>query len=77
MPQNVIITASEAPDGGLEALAKRLEQAGLRVDKVYPYGVITGNISSTQLDALRTMKDVLEVKAERTFKLAPPDSPIQ
>ena len=77
MSQNVVITVSETLEGGLEALTKRLEQVGLEVNKVYAYWVITGCIPSERLAAFGTMKDVLEIKPERRFQLAPPDSAVQ
>ncbi|MBC8081922.1 MAG: hypothetical protein H7Z21_01815 [Hymenobacter sp.] len=77
MPCNVIITASESPEGGLAALTERLKQEGLQVNRVFRYGVITGTIPAGRLADFQAMKDVAQVQQEPTFQLAPPESFIQ
>lgn len=47
MPQQVILTASESPEG-LAALAQRLADAGIEVEHGQPYGVITGRFPSNE-----------------------------
>lgn len=77
MTQQFIVTAADSPEGGLEGLAKRLTEGGMKVERIQPYGVITGRIPAGSVAALKAMKDVLDVAQERTFQAPPPDSPIQ
>ena len=63
----------------IDAVAKALEGAGLRVSGVMgTVGVITGTTDDPdQLGALEQLDGVDSVEVTRKIQLPPPDSPIQ
>jgi hypothetical protein len=55
-----------------------LRDAGLHVDEEWPLtGTLAGRTDPGRVPALREVDGVLGVEAPRTFRIAPPGSPIQ
>jgi hypothetical protein len=55
-----------------------LRRAGLVVEGEYPaVGSITGTVTEDRLQALEAVQGVEAVERERTFRLPPPDAPVQ
>ena len=77
MLQNVLISPSDAPEGGLDAFVQRLVQLGMQVRRVYPYGVIAGCIPAERYREFEALPGVQQIKPEGVIRLPPPDSPIQ
>ncbi|MDQ3938171.1 MAG: ketohydroxyglutarate aldolase [Chloroflexota bacterium] len=82
-PESRPVEVSVLVDGehlsSIDAVAKALENAGLRVSDVMgTVGVITGTTDDPdQLGALEQLDGVDSVEVTRKIQLPPPDSPIQ
>ena len=74
---NVLINGEHL--SSIDAVAKALESAGLRVSAVMAtVGVITGTTDDPdQLGTLEQLDGVDSVEVTRKIQLPPPDSPIQ
>ncbi|MCP9489400.1 MAG: hypothetical protein MSC31_05940 [Solirubrobacteraceae bacterium MAG38_C4-C5] len=78
-PVEVSVLVSGEHLSSIDAVAKALESAGLRVSGVMgTVGVITGATDDPdQLGALEQLDGVDSVEVTRKIQLPPPDSPIQ
>lgn len=56
--KNVVITLNKAFSKDTNAVAKRLELGGLRTDKVFGFGVITGSIDPEKVAEMRHLKEI-------------------
>jgi hypothetical protein len=59
-------------------VVERLRTAGLHVDEQWPItGTLSGHLAREALAAARAVDGVLGVEEPRTFRIAPPGSPVQ
>ena len=72
----VVTLAAKFAEAGSE-VAQILSEDGLIVDRVYPFGVITGRANAHDLSRLRNHLEVEEIREDRKFKISPPDSDVQ
>jgi hypothetical protein len=62
----------------MDGVVETLRQRGLQVEQVLgTLGVVTGMAPAEALDVLRSVEGVDSVDEELTFRIAPPDSPVQ
>lgn len=62
----------------ISEIVKSLQSVGMDVEQTLPsIGIISGSVSSDQLNNLNGIEGVQHVESERSYKLAPPDSNIQ
>jgi hypothetical protein len=65
---NVLVTVAEPHRDKLDAVANRLESAGMAVaEKFRLGGVIAGEVPRSKLEALRKISEVSAVEEEPTF----------
>ena len=66
---SVLVTVAELHRGELDAVADRLELAGMAVaEKFRLGGVIAGEVARNKLGAIRKLEEVSAVEEEPTFK---------
>lgn len=74
----VTIAVDDDHVGDLDAVARRLREAGLSVENVLAeIGIITGRIDGSRAANLEDVEGVAQVERSREYQLAPPDSEIQ
>jgi hypothetical protein len=75
---NVTIAISQAYLDRISEVVKDLQQAGLKgVRTMSMLGIVTGSISSSDLQKLQQVKGVQKVEKSRRIQLPPSDSDIQ
>lgn len=75
---HVSIIVDDAHLDSIGAVADELRSRGLQVDQVLgDLGIITGSVAPGQRASLEAVDGVASVDEERTFRVPPPDSPIQ
>jgi hypothetical protein len=76
---NVLVSIADEYMDRLSEVARRCEDAGMKVDQKYEnIGVLTGFVDSPeQVDLLRKVEGVSHVEESRRVQIAPPDSPVQ
>jgi hypothetical protein len=66
---SVLVTVAESHRGKLDAVANRLESAGMSVaEKFRLGGVIAGEVPRAKLGAIRKFEEVTAVEEEPVFK---------
>ena len=74
----VSISIDDAHINQISEIAKNLQSMGMDVEQTLPsIGVISGSVSSDQVNHLDKIEGVQHVESERSYQLAPPDSDIQ
>lgn len=73
----VIITLNEKDIDKLDILAKKLQDEGLIIKDLHPFGVITGRTDKQYLDKLKNHPEIKDFKEETIIRIDPPDSKIQ
>jgi hypothetical protein len=74
----VSISVDDAHINQISEIAKSLQSVGMDVEQTLPsIGVISGSISSDQVNRLDQIEGVQHVDPERSYQLAPPDSDVQ
>lgn len=62
----------------ISEIAKNLQSVGMDVEQTLPsIGVISGSVSSDQVNRLEQIEGVQHVEPDRSYQLAPPDSNVQ
>lgn len=62
----------------IQEVSRGLQSMGMDVEQTLPsVGVISGSISSDQVNRLYQIEGVQHIEPERSYQLAPPDSDIQ
>jgi len=78
MRRLVTVTVDAAHTGAIDAVARRLRDAGLDVDGVLgSIGVITGSVAASELPAVKAVVGVAAVEEQTSFELPPPDAGVQ
>lgn len=74
----VVVTVDDDHTGRLAEVVARLQAAGMAVDETLgAVGVVTGTVDESDLAALGAVRGVGSVERSRSFRLPPPDAPIQ
>jgi hypothetical protein len=64
-----LVTLSPQGKENKEAALAELTEAGLKVEKVYPFGVITGNTTNDRVNLINSLDSVLSISEEKTIRL--------
>ena len=75
--RDILITVKEGAINQLDALVSVFKDIGVRVIKVYPYGVIKGSAGEASIRKIKSLDEVEEVKEEKKITIAPPWKDIQ
>jgi hypothetical protein len=74
----VTVTVDDAHAGSIDAVAARLRDAGMDVERVLPaIGVITGSVDASRLHLVEAADGVASVEEQASFKLPPPGADVQ
>jgi hypothetical protein len=75
---HVSVTVGDAYRDRVDGVVEGLRASGLEVEQVLgTLGIVTGSAPAGALDALRGVEGVASVDEQVSFRIAPPDSPIQ
>ncbi len=75
---HVSVTVGDGHREHMDGVVETLRERGLQVEQVLcTLGVVTGMAPAESLDVLRSVEGVDSVDEELTFRIAPPDSPVQ
>jgi hypothetical protein len=79
MPKvKVSVSVDDAHVNQILKVAEGLQSVGMDVEQTLPsVGVISGSISSDQVNRLYEIEGVQHIEPERSYQLAPPDSNVQ
>lgn len=75
---DVVVTLEDVHRDNIEAVARRLEAAGLSAAKALKSaGIITGSVAHGKLEGIKSVEGVRAVEAAGGVQIAPPDAPVQ
>ena len=77
MIKHLIITVADDQVHNTEKVVNSLEGCGLKVEQVFPFGVITGSAEIDHIPRLRANPGVAFLDEDQPIRIPPPDSPIQ
>ena len=79
MPRtSVVVAVDDAHLGAIAEVADRLRGAGMTIERTHELlGTVTGWTEGGDIAALRAVDGVASVERERTYRLPPPDAPVQ
>jgi hypothetical protein len=79
MPKvKVSVSVDNAHIDQILEVSRGLQSVGMDVEQTLPsVGVISGSISSDQVNRLYQIEGVQHIESERSYQLAPPDSDVQ
>jgi hypothetical protein len=73
----VILVADEYQERILEVM-ENLQSLGMQIDRFMEItGVITGVISTTQMELLKNVEGIAAIELAQDFQLTPPESDVQ
>ncbi len=75
---HVSVTVQDGHRKSMDGVVASLRARGLQVEQVLgTLGIVTGSAPANALDALRGVEGVDSVDEQLSYRLPPPDSPIQ
>lgn len=77
MQVNVIITIQIDRNDETKHLAHELEKLGVRIENIFPFGVITGKVDESLIPLIKTYDFVESINLDRTVQLPPNNSDVQ
>lgn len=76
--QTVIVTLRADRLAQIDDATEKLQAAGMIIENVLKtLGQVTGRVDPESVEVLRRVEQVESVSAQRTMRIAPPDSDIQ
>ena len=76
--ENVNISVADDSQTRFPEIVRALREAGLDVtQELESLGIVSGSIDSAKVADLQEMEGVTAVEKERSYQLAPPESPLQ
>jgi hypothetical protein len=76
--ENVNISVADNSRTRFPEVVRALRDAGLDVtQELESLGIVSGSIESAKVADLQQMDGVTSVEKERTYEIAPPESPLQ
>ena len=76
--EQVNVSVADDELGRFAEVVRSMRDAGLEVEQeLEALGVVSGSIAPDKLPNLRQVKGVTAVETARTYRLPPPDSPVQ
>jgi hypothetical protein len=79
MPKvQISISIDDAHISQIPKIVKDLESLGMNVGQTLPgIGIISGSVSSEQLNSLKEIEGVQQIESEQSYQIAPPSSDVQ
>jgi precorrin-6B methylase 2 len=78
MRRDVTVTVADSHRTDPDAVARRLELAGMQVEQILTVvGIITGSVAEEQIAALEAVEGVAAIERQTGFQLPPPDAEVQ
>ena len=76
--ETVNISVADGDQTRFPEIVRSLREAGLDVtQELESLGIVSGEIDSAKVDDLQQIDGVAAVERQRSYRLAPPDSPLQ
>lgn len=76
--ERIVVSVDDEHLEVLSDVVERLRGAGMDVEQVADaVGAVTGSVEPGDLAGVKAVPGVAEVDRQRSFRLPPPDSPIQ